>query len=352
LGYPAAYSPGVTDSASAGGLTVAAGQSVEADFALTRQAFYPLTAQVRAAEPGSPAGFQILDSSGRVTNLLARYDPREQTVHANVPNGSWILQAQSFGRGRFFGRTSFQVANGPFNIAITVLPMPKLQVTVRREFNSTPETPIMSARTDPGVNMQLENAEPFSMGGMFGSQFETNNDSPSATTRGTINAMPGRYWVEANSWAAYVSSITSGGIDLATNPLVISPSSSNAPIEVVLRNDFGTIAGQITGQAGNEAGVDPASQVGVVPEIYIYAIPLFLTESRNHTATRVSAGQFKLSELAPGSYRVIACDSQQEIDFHTPEGLAAWEGKGQVVTVDPGGTASVQVNVLHVEQQP
>ena len=88
----------------------------------------------------------------------------------------------------------------------------------------------------------------------MGSQFEPPANSSSDTTSGTIDAMPGRYWVETNAWAGYVSSITSGGVDLAGNPLVISPNSSNAPIEVVLHNDFGTITGRIANPSANEDG--------------------------------------------------------------------------------------------------
>jgi len=348
-GYPAAYYPGVTDSASAGILTVAAGQTVEADFALPRQAFYPVTAQVRNFESGSHAGFQILDTVGRPTGLPARFDAQDQTVYANVPNGSWMLRTMTGGPNRLFGRTAFQVAGGPVNIGITILPVPKLQVTIHREFSSTVESPSSAAqmgRLGSGVNLQLNDLEPFSRVGLMRVEFETNADD---TTHGTVEAMPGRYWVDANTWSAYVSSITSGGVDLAGNPLVITPNNSNAPIEVVLRNDFGTINGQITLQAGDASGTAPSSQVGEVPQFIVYAIPLFQSAARVTPSAWVTEGQFMLASLAPGSYRVIACDSEQEIDFHTPEGLAPWEGKGRVVTVSPGAAVSVQLDVLHVE---
>jgi hypothetical protein len=366
LGYPAVYYPGVTDAASAGILTVAAGQSVEADFALTQQAFYPLTAQVRALDPGMPAAFQIFDSSGRPANLPTRYDPRDQTVHASVPNGSWILQAQYFGGGRAFGRTSFQVANGPVNIAITILPMPRLQVTVHREFTSTAETP--GPMSGLGIGIQLEDEDPFSTGGAPGAVFDPNANPSSDSVRGTIDAMPGRYWLTPYAGSNYVSSMTSGGVDLLTNPLVISPNSSNAPIEVVLHNDFGMITGRVAGKASGQfagqafgqlpgsgaigSGTDAGSLAGELQRIYVYAIPLSQGASRNHTANFSSSGQFALPYLAPGSYRVVACDSEQEIDARTPEGLAAWAEKGKVVSVDAGGTANVELNVVHVEQQP
>jgi len=360
-GYPAVYYPGGTDAASAGVLTLTAGQTVEANLSLTRQAFYPVTAQVRGLDSGIHAGFQILDSLGRSTNLQARYDPREQVVRANVPNGSWILQAQSFGLGgphqeHSFGRTAFQVANGPINVAVTIQPIPRLQVTIHREFTPTVDTASLPATVrlrGPGISIQLENADPFTFGGMFGSQFDPNSDPSADTTSGTIDAIPGRYWVEADTWMAdYVSSISSGGVDLASNPLVISPNSSNSPIEIVLRNDVGTIEVQIASQAGSESGAGGSSSAGEAAQTHVYAIPLFPTTANIASADWASNGRFTLPKLAPGSYRVVACDSEQEIDFHTPEGLAAWAGKGQVVTVDPGGTARVTLSILHVEQEP
>jgi len=59
------------------------------------------------------------------------------------------------------------------------------------------------------------------------------------------------------------------------------------------------------------------------------------------------SGQVMLPGLAPGSYRVVAFDSPQEIDFHTPEGLAKYAGMGATTTVEAGGTANVQVEVIH-----
>ena len=65
-----------------------------------------------------------------------------------------------------------------------------------------------------------------------------------------------------------------------------------------------------------------------------------------------ASGQFTIPNLAPGSYRVIACDSPQEIDFHSAEGLAAWAGKGQTVTVEAGGTTSADLDILHTTAAP
>jgi hypothetical protein len=81
--------------------------------------------------------------------------------------------------------------------------------------------------------------------------------------------------------------------------------------------------------------------------VWIYAIPLFSTTTLRDVMPN-SDGHFSLYAMAPGSYRVVACDAQQDIDFHSAEGLAAWAGKGQTVTVDPGGTASVELDAVHI----
>lgn len=158
---------------------------------------------------------------------------------------------------------------------------------------------------------------------------------------------PGRYWVEAFPFPpAYVSSITSGGVDLAANPLVIAAGSSPSPIQVTLRDDSGSITGEVSSEAGEAGG---AAAPGEIPQIWVYAIPLFSTTATLPETNLRADGTFALTNLAPGSYRVIACDARQEIDFHTADGLAAWVGKGQTATVTAGGSVQVSLDVIHAE---
>ena len=359
LGYPPEYYPGVADAGSAGVLTVAAGQTVEADFAMTRQPFYPVTAVVRAGDAVRAGGFQILDSAGRQANLPVRYDARQQLAHASVPSGRWTLQANSYGRSQSFGKTDFQVTGGPVSLAITVLPVPRLQVVIRHEFTSHENQPVayvgpagrMGGELGAGVNLQLVSTQATPMGGMMGLEMDSNPDPAATEWDGTMQATPGQYWVQAQAWDGYVRSITSGGVDLMSNPLTLSPDHSNAPIEVVMRNDSGTITGQVATQAVGSTTTGQSATGGEISEVHVYAIPLFATAAQMQSAMPQATGQFQMQNLAPGSYRVVACDSEQEIDFHSPEGLAPWAGKGQVVTLEPDGAATVQLDVVHMEAQ-
>lgn len=335
-GYPAVYYPGVTDASSAGVLVLSPGQQAEADFTLTRQPFYPVTAAVRSDDPQTPAAFQIYDRGGRLTTLAARYDRRQGLVRAWVPNGSWILAARSFGRTGVWGRADFQVSGAAVSLAISLSPIPAIPVFIRTDFTSTASA--QPVTQDPGLNLALQSAEPFGSAGFGGSIRRDPGSFASGSYSLEINSA-GRFWVHTDAYPpAYISSITSGGVDLGSAPLTLLPGATPAPIEITLRNDSGSITGQLSGQAA-------AALSGGQP-VWIDAIPLFSTTSSLPRGAVESTGQFTLRNLAPGSYLVVASGSQQDIDFHSPEALAAFTGKGQTVTVDPGGTASVQLSVL------
>lgn len=343
-GYPAVYYPGAADPSGAGILSLKAGQQTDAEISLVRQQFFPVTAVVRSPNPDRFGGYQIFDSAGRPTRLIARYDRRDGVVHASVPNGRWSLQGQAYSQetGMLWGRTEFQISGAPVSFAISLLSMPRIPVDIQREFTSSSgnsQPPISGA----GVSLSLISADDFAMSSYGGGMRSDNNQDWEIQLQ-----QPGRYWVQAEPFPpAYISSITSGGVDLASTPLTIVPGSNPAPIDITLRNDGGTLSGQIESASASSGPGGFAG--GQQPRAWIYAIPLFPVPGTLWSGMVGPNGQFSISNLAPGSYRVVACDSPQEIDFHSPEGLAAWAGKGQTVTVDPGGSAHVELSVISTE---
>lgn len=340
-GFPSMYYPGVADVAAAGTIVLAAGQQAEADLTLLRQQFFPVTALVHS-NSDAPANFQILDSGGRPAGLAVSWDRREEVARARLPNGNWTLQAQSYGRTMQWGSTNFQVNGASVTLAISIVPVPNIPVTIRREFLASTDNS-QQMDTGPGMNLQLAPADETNLA-LTGSRGMNEVEGNPNQWQITVN-QPGRYWIEAQAFPpAYVSSITAGGVDLGSNPLTVIAGSMPPAVEVILRNDSGTITGNVNTQTG------PGS-VGERPQAWIYAIPLFSTAARLPEGSEQSNGTFIIPNLAPGAYRVVACDSPQEIDFHTPEGLAVWAGKGQTVSVEASGSASVQLDVLHVEAE-
>jgi hypothetical protein len=78
---------------------------------------------------------------------------------------------------------------------------------------------------------------------------------------------------------------------------------------------------------------------------FVYAIPLFPSSSQIPQAFVQNTGKFNIPDLPPGSYRVVAFDTLQEIDASDAQQLSRLTAKGQTVTVDAGGAANVQLDL-------
>jgi hypothetical protein len=342
-GYPSVYYPGTTEIGGAGLLHLGPGQQAEADITLIRQQFFPVVGLVHDPSEGM-AGFQVLDSAGRDTGVFVNYNRREGILHAAVPNGAWTIQAHSFGQEMQFGSTTFQVNGAPVSLAISLQPVPRIPVVVRRDFSGTTGPPPPS--TGPGFNLELESADEMGPAGNAG--MVPSEASAPGQWELRVN-QPGRYWIKAQAWPpAYVSSISSGGTDLGSSPLTVLPGSPPASIEVTLRDDSGKISGIVDPES---PGAPNPVASGPSPQVWIYAIPLFSTAAPLQNTMPNSDGRFTFYTLPPGSYRVVACDAPQEIDFHSPDVLGAWAGKGEVISVDASGTASVELHVLHINAE-
>ena len=356
-GYPASYYPGVADISSAGVLTLAAGQRAEADFILARQRFYHVTVTVPDRENGGGLNLQVHDRNGRQMGAPVRWDDQQGMAEVNLPNGIYFIEGRKRGESQLYGRVDFTVAGAPVTgLTMSLTPLHAIPVTVRKIFTASSNggqggglvtsDGISDNQASPGLNLSLISVDEFfgSMGAMGGGLRPADgaNDGSSFEME---NVTPGRYWVEASPFEGYVSSISSGGVDLAREPLVIGAGGSSPPIEVTLRDDAGTISVEL---AGDSAGAVPATTaVGEQKQIYVYAIPLFESAGSIRMSGLQGPGQVAISGLAPGSYRVIAFDAPQEIDFHTPEGLAKYTGMGETTTVEANGTSNVQLEVIH-----
>ena len=345
-GYPSVYFPGSADLSAAGELTLTPGQQAQADFALTRQPFYSVTITVANNSEGHLVPMQIHDASGRVAEMEVRWNAEQGAAQVNLPSGHYYAEARS---GHEYGRVDFTVAGGPVSgLNLALLPLHSIPVEVHKEFtagaNGTTQGVVFSdseASSDfsAGLNLALASADAFDQG--IASRLRRTEGAADSSSFELEDVAPGQYWVQGQAFQGYVSSITSGGVDLAREPLVIGPGSSSAPVEVTLRNDVGSISGQL-----NQSTTTAANpSLGAVFNAHIYAIPMFPTTGRVPQTMAQSSGTFSIPNLAPGSYHVIALHESEEIDPSDPQELAKFTGKGQTITVEANGTANVQLDV-------
>jgi hypothetical protein len=153
-----------------------------------------------------------------------------------------------------------------------------------------------------------------------------------------VGAAPGKYWVNANPFNGYIAAITSGGVDLLQNALTVSPDGSAGPIEVTLRDDTATLSASLASNL-----ISPGQTAH--PPIHLELIP----ESEaavERSVVFAADGTATLSGLPPGSYLAFASTANHQVEYRNPTVMAQFSGKGQTVTLNPGGTAHVTIDSL------
>jgi len=168
------------------------------------------------------------------------------------------------------------------------------------------------------------------------------------------NVQPGRYWVQINPSRGYASSVTSGGVDLQREPLVVSSGGSTSPIEITMRDDSAEIDGDIEGtkaSLGQPENNPTSSSAAASPDFEtmaarIYCVPLADSDGQVAEAG-VSDERFTLQGLTPGVYRVLAFKRPpSDLEYRNPEAMQAYDGKGQVVRLVAGQKEHVSVHLI------
>jgi hypothetical protein len=354
-GYPPVCYPGVTDLSGASPLVVSPGQQVEVEMTLTRQPFYPVSILTPKNPQGIPGGISITDQGGRGIGFPTRINMQQGVAEANLPNGRYYAESRSSnGKTTAYGRIDFQVAGEPIaGLSMVLHPLNPISVEIHRDFAANgavgfgevfPDTSENEA--NPGLNINLLAVE--SSANMGGSALRHPAGSSDNSHFEMDNVLPGSYWVQTMAYQGYVASITSGGVDLAREPLVVGPGGAVAPIEITIRNDGGMINGTINPSPPGNSG--SSSGEGETNMIFAYAIPQFPSTAQISGEVAMGSGHINFGNLAPGMYRVVAFDKPEEIDMDDPQAMARITSHGQTVTVEPGVTASVQLDPIQTSQ--
>ncbi len=355
-GYPSVWYPEESDSSTAGFIRLGAGKQVNAQLALTREPFYCVTIPV--ADRG-PFGFvQFSNGRGRLNDIPLSYDSRQQQFRAYVPSGSYTVTIQSAMPSPAFASMPITVRNAPIQLqGISLLPIHPIPVTIHKEFASTNSGAPQMIQIENGKQVEVSrdiNLMLFSvtnheaMGVML--RHEPGGDDSSWLMEGM---QPGRYWVQTYANQGYVASITAGGTDLARDPLVIGQGGASAPIDIVLRNDMANLSVR----AKNLSSVPLNSSSGgpsvmhlptEAPLGYLYLIPQFDTPSVLPQSMPLQQTAFTVN-LQPGTYRVLALDHPVDLEYRNPKAMEAYADKGQTVTLEPNGTANLEVDIIPAE---
>jgi hypothetical protein len=351
-GYPPIYYPGAGDFASASAITLEAGKTFQVELSPVLQPYYPVKIAITniQAEGGVDVSVAMQGHKGPGYSLGYTGD---QGIGGMLPNGTYTVEATTQqGPQTATGSVNITVKGAPLtSTTMTVLPNGSIPVNIKDEQSANSRQFVGSVTMgrfsrEQKADVSLQPADDFESGSASLRPPRKPNDNDLVLE----NVRPGRYWLNVSPYRGYVASAVAGSTDLLRQPLVVGPGGASLPIDIVLRDDSATIEGTVEGIPTVPAGARGTASIGPAPMrvgVYVYCIPLPDSPGR-FTVGGVSAeGAFQLLQLAPGSYRILAFDRQQnELEYQNAEAMAVYDGKGPVVRLVPGQTEQVRVTLI------
>ena len=341
FGFPPVFYPGVPDFASASSIQLAAGATVQLSLAPARREYYPVKIPVANAGDGRAMNLNIYPLGRPGPGFSLGYNSSEQVIQGTLPDGNYTLQATTQGPAGSTGLLNFSVQGRPNEApAIALVANTSIAVAVREEFKSSaslfgdgpgePEGDGSSPARQRQVNVQVL-LQPLDD---FGSAQTFMSEPVQGTREHTLiisGVQPGRYRVHVQSGAGYAASAAYGGSNLLRQPLVVGLGGASQPIEVTLRDDGASVDGKV------EEAV----------EAHVYLLPLEDGSGEFREINSGPDGSFGLSQVPPGSYRVLAFNTRQsDLAYNDPETMRKLESKGQVIHLDPGQNEHLRLQLV------
>ena len=365
-GFPSQFYPEARDLAGAAKIHLAGGQEAEANLSLTLQPFHSVTAQAtlpsgkrygdqNPAWEGMALSTLVLDAQSHSLPYVAEYDPATHALRALLPDGGY-----SFAVTVTFSRfTASTAGNNTFTSAMDAAPLTgQVEFSVSGHDVANLRIPLQAQRANPiqvtMVRSGLQPAPANSESGTFSVTLRDAGDSISngmlslyATGSGpgqlqTTFTPSGSYWADTmiSQHGLCLASFTAGGANLAHEPLIVGPAGVTAPLTLALSNDCASLKLTLpTAGAALAPGEESWYTVYVVPDFET-------TENATPQTLRPSSGgTVTLEGLSPGSYHVYTFAAPLVLEYHNSAALAALPTPGQAVTLSPGTTTSLVLEV-------
>ncbi|HEX9109911.1 MAG TPA: hypothetical protein VF845_00415 [Terriglobales bacterium] len=366
-GYPPVYYQDAVDFDSATTIELSAGQTTQAHISLVKQPYYNVKIAVENGSPGFGLNVNVYSQARNGPGYSLGYSAATQTIDGMLPNGTYTVEATSYGQATSSGRMSLNVKGAAVEGAhMTLLPAGSITINVKEEFTS--KEPEGTTTFNNGkrtfilrgprryLNINLESADDFGAGR---NGFLRPPTGPEDDSLVIDNVLPGRYWVRVQPSRGYAASVRSGTTDLLHEPLVIGAGGATSPIEITMRDDFATIDGNVDGIApppSRSATLQPELEDGAPvslarPTAHLYCIPL---PDSSGDATEIAVapdGTFASRPLPPGVYRLLAFDrTEPQLEYRDPEAMKIYDNQGPVVRVAGGQKEHVTLHLISTNE--
>ncbi len=324
--YPVVFLGESHDLASAAKLHLHFGDAVREELHLEQTVFHPVMIPV-STEGGHVGVNARLAGPMGADGYPMHYNQRDGAVEGELPDGDYQVLVSAAGATQGSAVVPVHVAGRPVQTAAaTFSPASSIAVHVRFELDANQKTRL------PTLQLWLQSAD-FSTGGAGGvTRPEAEADAQKNFTLNDVQ--PGTYNVSAHESQGYVAAMSCGGVDLLQHPLVVGPSGVRDPIQVTVRDDGGQLSGKVTAEGLLPSGVS------------VVVLPLG-GASQFHFTFPAADGSFEIKDVAPGTYRVLAgMGFPWQIAYKDEAIMRSLEGKGSVITIDPGGKQTANPSLI------
>jgi hypothetical protein len=348
-GWPGVYYPGVPDIGSAAPIHVAAGQQVEANLTMNRVPLYAVAGMVSGIQPAQGVTLQVQSPSGDTLPVATQFSSDTGLFDIRLPAGMYRLRAMSqAGEQQLRAELRISVNKDLTQLHLPLQPAATIPIHARME-NGAQETVQWRGagrRADAGdemppLSVRLLSTEP---GGT--DAYSTVKGARGGRSLVILGIEPGRYTAEISPYGGwYVESAQCGNANLLAEDLVIT-AGGGCSMELSLRNDPGTLSLELKypDEAAATAGSGAALLVpthGGTPRI----VPYYVRTTKSPQGFS-AAGTSSSSSVAPGEYTVYAFDDINAVEYLNPEAMRPYASQGVPVTISPGETAKVKVQII------
>jgi hypothetical protein len=326
------------DVGSATAVRIKGGAQVQIAQALKRQRLFEVTGAVRGGD--LEQGFQVMlmEPSGEALQKAVHTDPKsgEFQIHG-VPEGKYELVATAADTGGV----------GPEGSR------PPLAAMVPIELNRDISGLVLMLGRGASVDVHIEDEIPGEGQEIHQVHLTMTSEGFLQTSQGLIvppravpgptrfeGLAPGTYEVQA--WPAnvprgYVASLHWGNVDLLRDDLTIAAGAAVPPIEVQLKNDGAELSIEI--KSGDKAAVNT---------VVLYSVDY---PKRSMVMGVQGEGKAAVGNLRPGTYKVVALQGGQEVEFRDASFIEKYVAPAPEVSLRAWDKASVQVEAQQLGEE-
>lgn len=329
IGYAPQYYPAAPDATWSQAMELRAGETMQANMALTPGRFYQVNGTVIGLT-GQGAFVELTNEFGQISG--SGIDPKTGTFKIQmVFPGDWKLISRSsrqFQMAAAYGEQSVRVSNADVNgVRIDMHPASDIPLDVQMSSSAMPPpndigTPMIQLiATGRGARQLMFFAQPDGSGKEHSYRF--------------TGVIPGSYDVLVPPLPGVcVQSISAGNRDLTSGELTVEPDIAPQPIHVVLGTDCAKLTGSVSSNDG-----DPAGMVVLMP-VSAPASPMLLNMMPDRSFARQT--------LSPGDYRIFAVSDIAGLEYANPE--AVLNIPSEEIHLDANQTTHVSLELYRREQ--